>query len=84
MTLVVALLLGLLVGFAAGRALAAPSAPELARTYVVKAGDTIWRIASRASGPDADPRPAVDRLMAINHLVSPTIVVGQRLTLPGA
>jgi LysM repeat protein len=84
MALVVALLLGLLVGFAAGRALAGPARLERPRTYVVRPGDTLWGIAVRLAGPHADPRPAVDRLMADNHLTSPAIAAGQRLSLPAA
>jgi LysM repeat protein len=84
MALVVALLLGVLVGFAAGRALAGPARAERPRTYVVRPGDTLWRIAERVAGPHADPRPAVDRLMAVNHLSSPAIIAGQRLSLPAA
>jgi LysM repeat protein len=76
--------MGLLVGFAAGRALAGPRHGRPARTYVVRAGDTLWGIARRIGPPEADPRPVVDRLEALNHLAGPTIVVGQRLALPAA
>jgi LysM repeat protein len=79
---VTVLVLGLLVGFAAGRALASPTRTQQARTYVVRAGDTLWGIAERLSGPRADPRPAIDRLLALNHLSDPRIRVGQRITLP--
>jgi len=80
----VVLVVGVLVGFAAGRALAGPRQARAGRTYVVQAGDTLWGIARRIAPPDADPRPVIDRLEAVNHLSGPVIVAGQRLTLPPA
>lgn len=50
------------------------------RTYVVKYGDTLWAIASKHYGGDV--RSAVWRLQERNGLHGPTIVPGQRLTLP--
>jgi LysM repeat protein len=50
------------------------------RTYVVRAGDTLWSIAAHAYG--GDPREGVWRLEQRNHLVSATIVPGERLVLP--
>ena len=52
-----------------------------AGTYVVRPGDTLWLIATRIAGPDADPRPVVDRLEQANH-VAGVIVPGQELRLP--
>ena len=52
-----------------------------ARTYVVRSGDTLWAIASRIAGPNADPRPVVDELSQANHLGG-VIVPGQVLSLP--
>src|SRR5207247_6219585 len=51
------------------------------RTYVVRAGDTLWSIASRIAGPGADPRPVVDALQRANH-VTGAIVPGETLRLP--
>jgi LysM repeat protein len=82
LSIALVLLLGLLVGFAAGRALAAPPRPAPARTYVVRTGDTLWGIAERLAGPRGDPRRAVDHLLSINHLSNPAVYAGQRLTLP--
>ena len=51
------------------------------RTYVVRPGDTLWAIASRLSGPEADPRPLVDALAGTNH-VEGALAVGTRLVIP--
>jgi Tfp pilus assembly protein FimV len=52
-----------------------------AAVHVVQPGDTLWSIAGRID-PDGDVRATVDRLTALNG--GTTIVVGQRLELPGA
>jgi hypothetical protein len=52
------------------------------RMYVVRPGDTLWRIASGMVGARGDPRPVVDRLIRINHVRGGVIVPGQRLALP--
>ncbi len=51
------------------------------RTYVVHSGETLWAIASRLAGPQADPRPVLDELVRVNHLDG-TLAAGMRLTLP--
>jgi Tfp pilus assembly protein FimV len=51
------------------------------RTYVVHSGDTLWAIASRLAGPQADPRPVLDELVRVNDLDG-TLATGMRLTLP--
>ena len=48
------------------------------RIYVVRPGDTLWRIAVRLSG-DGDPREVVDRLAASNHIGNSLIRPGERL-----
>jgi LysM repeat protein len=50
------------------------------RTYVVKAGDTLWTVAERAY--DGDPRSGVWQLERRNHLDSATIVPGEKLVVP--
>jgi len=67
----------LAVGAIAGRAGAGPAS----RTYVVRGGDTVWRIARSLAG-DGDPRPIVDRIIRDNRLHDATIVPGERLRLP--
>jgi len=51
------------------------------RTYVVAPGDTLWAIAVRIAGPDADPRPVVEALAAANH-TSGALTPGHILELP--
>ena len=55
--------------------------PASVRTYVVRAGDTLWSIAVSLAGPNEDPRPYVDGLQDENHLSGP-IVPGERLLIP--
>jgi LysM repeat protein len=50
------------------------------RTYVVRAGDTLWSIAARAYA--GDPRQGVWQLQQTNHLASATITPGEKLVLP--
>lgn len=45
-----------------------------AQTYTVKAGDTLWSIAKQHS-------TSVNQIKTINHLISDTIYVGQKLSL---
>lgn len=51
-----------------------------AHAYVVRPGDTLWSIARRSYA--GDPREGVWELRQRNHLVDPTILPGQRLTVP--
>jgi LysM repeat protein len=51
------------------------------RHHRVRAGETLWGIAS-SGYPDSDPRAAVDRIEQANHLTSASIVPGQVLLLP--
>jgi Tfp pilus assembly protein FimV len=53
------------------------------RAYVVRAGDTLWSIASRLEGPSADLRPLVDRIAFQNH-VTGTLQAGVVLHLPSS
>ena len=50
------------------------------RTYLVKAGDTLWTVAERTYS--GDPREGVWKLEQRNHLGSATIVPGQKLVVP--
>jgi Tfp pilus assembly protein FimV len=73
----------LLVG-AAGRAAGAVAAHRerpAARTYVVKPGDTLWSIASRAAGRSADPRPLVDAIAGLNGVSGP-LLAGETIRIP--
>jgi LysM repeat protein len=48
--------------------------------YVVKAGDTLWSIASTHYG--GDPREGVWKLQQRNHLAGTLVRPGERLVLP--
>ena len=49
----------------------------------MRSGDTLWSIAVRLGGPDADPRPLVEAIAAANH-TDGMLVPGQTLRLPVA
>ena len=51
-----------------------------ARAYRVRAGDTLWSIATAKYA--GDPRAAVWEIEHRNHLHGAAIAVGQRLVLP--
>lgn len=55
--------------------------PEPTRVVTVDEGDTLWAIASKASG-GGDVREMVDRIEQLNALDSPMVVAGQRLRIP--
>ncbi len=50
------------------------------RTYVVRAGDTLWTIAARTYA--GDPREGVWRIQERNDLEGTLIQPGERLVLP--
>jgi LysM repeat protein len=73
----------------AGRVGAGPEAPRpvrtasaASRTYVVRPGDTLWRIAAGLVGSRQDPRPMITRLIQLNGVDDGVILPGQRLQLP--
>lgn len=49
---------------------------------VVLNGDTLWHIARRHGGPDADTRRMVDRIREANDLASAVVRPGQVLKVP--
>ncbi len=72
------------VGFLAGRASGEAPPDGEARTYVVRAGDTLWEIARSEVGEAADPRPVVARIAEVNGLDGADLEVGTELVLPEA
>ena len=77
-----ALVLGAVVMFSLGLAVAARGGPPPAETtVVVQPGDTLWSIASEHYPAD-DVRVRVDDIEQANGLAGPTIQVGQTLRLP--
>ncbi len=75
----IAVILGLLALAVAYSARSSNSAGH-EQSYVVRAGDTLWSIASSHYG--GDPREAVWRLQDRNHLAGTLVRPGQRLVLP--
>jgi nucleoid-associated protein YgaU len=51
--------------------------------YRVRAGDTLWAIATQQLGTEADPRPLVEDIRDLNGLSTSALVPGQVLRLPG-
>lgn len=74
---------------AAGVARAAHSGPPPASVYrnltrvVVRPGDSLWTIASRAQ-PNADPRIVIQQIVDLNALPGTAIQPGERLWVPKA
>ncbi len=58
----------------------APEA-QASRTYVVRAGDTLWSIVTRLA-PSTDPRVVVDAIATANDLDPGALVPGQQLSIP--
>ncbi|HEX2025230.1 MAG TPA: LysM peptidoglycan-binding domain-containing protein [Actinomycetota bacterium] len=52
--------------------------------YRVRAGDTLWAIATERLGPAADPRPLVEDIRDLNGLTRSALAPGQLLRLPAA
>jgi LysM repeat protein len=75
------ILVALLVTGPVSRAFAPRPAARAHRVYVVRAGDTVWAIASRFAG-GGDPRPIVDAIDRRNRLRGGSIVPGQALVIP--
>lgn len=59
----------------------APSAVPV-ETYTVRAGETLWDIASGLSEPGQDVRDLVDDLVALNDLPGSGLTAGQQILLP--
>jgi LysM repeat protein len=72
----------LVIAFLVGALLAAsPSqGSRVASTHEVRAGETLWSIASKAYG--GDPRPHIDSIIERNALEDATIQPGEVLVLP--
>jgi nucleoid-associated protein YgaU len=52
------------------------------RTYVVRPGDTVWRIAERVADPGADLRPLVHGIVDANRVDPGNLTAGQTLVIP--
>jgi Tfp pilus assembly protein FimV len=80
--LAVAGLQGLTREAGAGVRSTAPGDRSPARTYVVRPGDTVWRIAGRLAIPGADLRPLVDGIVDANRVDPGSLMAGQTLVIP--
>jgi LysM repeat protein len=81
---VAALVAALAFGILALAARSAPGAPGPAAhtaSVTVRAGDSLWSIATRVA-PDRDPRAEIEALQRVNHLDGVTVVPGQVLRVP--
>jgi LysM repeat protein len=56
--------------------------PVIHRVHEVRAGESLWSIARGLVGPEGDPRPVIDELIAANDLAGARILPGQRLSVP--
>ncbi len=58
------------------------AAPQHYATVVVRAGDTLWSIASAHTPSSSDVQDTIDRISEVNHLQGVAIEPGQRLRVP--
>lgn len=62
---------------------AGPAAPAVpVETYTVRAGETLWEIATGLATPGDDVRDLVDDLVALNELPDSGLTAGQQILLP--
>jgi hypothetical protein len=54
---------------------------KASRRYVVRAGDTLWSIATRFE-PSTDPRVVIDAITSANGVDPGALVPGQQLSVP--
>lgn len=58
------------------------SAPSITVEHRVRAGDTLWDIASQITAPGEDVRASIDRIMQLNGLETSGLRTGQVLLVP--
>lgn len=73
-------LAGMLGNQVANAGTAAPGVPV--QTHTVRAGETLWGIASGLAAPGEDVRDVVDDLVALNDLPGSGLTAGQQILLP--
>ncbi len=59
-----------------------PAAAVPVDTYTVRAGETLWGIASGLAGPGDDVRDVVAAVIALNDLPGAGLTAGQQILLP--
>lgn len=66
-----------------GRALASgPEGPVPTAVHVVRAGDSLWRVASGVASPAEDVRDVIEEIRELNDLASVDLRIGQALRVP--
>lgn len=73
-------LAGMLGNQVANAGTATPGVPV--QTHTVRAGETLWGIASGLATPGEDVRDVVDDLVALNDLPGAGLTAGQQILLP--
>jgi nucleoid-associated protein YgaU len=58
------------------------ASPEQLSSVTVRAGDSLWTIASSYTPNGGNVQETLDRIVASNHLSDATIQPGQRLQIP--
>lgn len=58
------------------------ASPTQSSSVTVRAGDSLWAIASTYTRDGGNVQETIDRIVATNHLSNATIVPGERLQIP--
>ena len=61
---------------------AVSAVPEKFVTYTVRPGDTLWNYAATITPTNGDVADNVEKLIALNHLSSADLEVGQSINVP--
>lgn len=61
---------------------AVSAVPEKFVTYTVRPGDTLWNYAAAITSKNGDVSDNVEKLIALNHLSSADLEVGQSINVP--
>ena len=56
--------------------------PEKFVTYTVRPGDTLWNYATSITPKNGNVSDSVDKLVALNHLSSEDLQIGQSINVP--
>lgn len=61
---------------------AVSAVPEKFVTYTVRPGDTLWNYATSITPKNGNVSDSVDKLVALNHLSSEDLQIGQSINVP--
>ncbi len=62
--------------------IAVSAIPEKFVTYTVRPGDTLWNYATSITPKNGNVSDSVDKLVALNHLSSEDLQIGQSINVP--